>query len=180
MKVSYLFPSPMNLAALAALEPDPTRALAVRYNKADKQWISTVVLAPTSKTTDTLKGIICCQMLCTMGPCCHCPRQATFFSNIFMRDIETTTKDTLLTMLVADHCNTLKCTASATTLVNARAKEETKEPNTAGFYRCETCKQFFTKVLKCSRCHMSQYCGAVCQKKDWAAHKQRCVILFPV
>lgn len=29
-------------------------------------------------------------------------------------------------------------------------------------------------VLRCSRCHTAQYCGAGCQKAHWAAHKSAC------
>lgn len=31
------------------------------------------------------------------------------------------------------------------------------------------------KLMRCSKCHNTWYCGAECQAKDWPSHKQRCV-----
>jgi len=42
---------------------------------------------------------------------------------------------------------------------------------------CEVCKVVYspeTKPKKCSRCMMTTYCGADCQKLDWKKHKQIC------
>src|SRR5436853_4521941 len=39
---------------------------------------------------------------------------------------------------------------------------------------CFTCNNRSKDLLKCAKCNNIYYCGAVCQKKDWASHKNIC------
>jgi hypothetical protein len=40
--------------------------------------------------------------------------------------------------------------------------------------RCEVCDVICEKMLECSGCKASFYCGANCQKNDWPQHKLWC------
>ena len=39
---------------------------------------------------------------------------------------------------------------------------------------CDACKQWCADTKKCSGCRVAHYCGAVCQKGAWSAHKVAC------
>ncbi|KAF6751314.1 hypothetical protein DFP72DRAFT_496581 [Ephemerocybe angulata] len=39
---------------------------------------------------------------------------------------------------------------------------------------CNRCRAQDVKLLRCSRCRIVPYCGAVCQKADWKSHKLNC------
>jgi hypothetical protein len=43
-----------------------------------------------------------------------------------------------------------------------------------GGFRCVLCESLAKK--KCSRCLVARYCTSVCQRKDWARHKQSCPV----
>jgi len=38
----------------------------------------------------------------------------------------------------------------------------------------EACSKSYKTLLKCSRCRLQSYCGAECQKADWAYHRKIC------
>jgi hypothetical protein len=41
---------------------------------------------------------------------------------------------------------------------------------------CDQCKLVYhtSKILRCSACKMTQYCGKECQLKHWPKHKETC------
>jgi RNase P subunit RPR2 len=39
---------------------------------------------------------------------------------------------------------------------------------------CAVCKEPLVKLLKCSKCLASFYCGPACQRADWSEHKKVC------
>ena len=47
-----------------------------------------------------------------------------------------------------------------------------------GKLKCESCKRTKpmsgTRLLRCSRCKITTYCSADCQKSDWGSHKLNC------
>ncbi|KAI0667221.1 hypothetical protein C8Q78DRAFT_1071983 [Trametes maxima] len=49
---------------------------------------------------------------------------------------------------------------------------------------CACCQRDVTAgkddLKRCSRCKLTRYCGAECQKKDWARHKVTCGMVFSV
>ncbi|OJT07671.1 hypothetical protein TRAPUB_1470 [Trametes pubescens] len=36
------------------------------------------------------------------------------------------------------------------------------------------------KLKRCSRCHMTRYCGRACQKRDWAQHRVVCGMVHEI
>lgn len=42
---------------------------------------------------------------------------------------------------------------------------------------CSVCHFASKKMMSCSGCRATHYCGAVCQKKDWKKHKFQCKAL---
>ena len=33
---------------------------------------------------------------------------------------------------------------------------------------CQVCKVASSELFQCSKCHLGQYCGVSCQRRDWA------------
>jgi hypothetical protein len=40
--------------------------------------------------------------------------------------------------------------------------------------RCFECKQYLTKIMRCSGCNLAVYCSRECQKKNWKVHRPGC------
>lgn len=53
-----------------------------------------------------------------------------------------------------------------------------QKPATEGLARCACCEVAIpedARVMRCSRCKQTIYCGSTCQAKDWPKHKKVCV-----
>jgi hypothetical protein len=44
---------------------------------------------------------------------------------------------------------------------------------------CALCRKL-TETKACGRCHFTRYCGADCQRRDWARHKKECMAPQPL
>ena len=53
-------------------------------------------------------------------------------------------------------------------------KKEMKIEKKVGFCACCLAEHEVTSLHLCSGCRFTQYCGAECQKADWADHKEEC------
>lgn len=59
--------------------------------------------------------------------------------------------------------------------VNQKFQTETESKSSSP--KCQICSRELKDVIqRCSRCKEGIYCGTVCQKKDWPAHKPNCII----
>mmetsp|Transcript_17029 Transcript_17029/g.25775 ORF Transcript_17029/g.25775 Transcript_17029/m.25775 type:complete len:474 (+) Transcript_17029:50-1471(+) len=43
--------------------------------------------------------------------------------------------------------------------------------------RCESCLGSYEKLYRCSSCHVIQYCGRNCQKRDFRQHRLECKVI---
>jgi hypothetical protein len=61
------------------------------------------------------------------------------------------------------------------TLVLFAAKLPSLQPfkHPPGTYFCAVCGQ--PSALKCGRCRLINYCGAICQREHWTRHKLQCI-----
>jgi len=160
------------------IEPDPKQVSVLRYNKTapigSDPWTYAIVLLPDSTSDTQSKNSVLVSAYKQMGACCHCTAPATRMANNNLRSVDSVTMKAERIVILADHCDAPACTAKAAALVNAYTEQGIQAGKEA-YYKCATCQLFFDTIERCSRCHLTLYCSAACQKKDWKRHRADCV-----